>query len=477
MWSNKLALDAKGGDKLKPFKLTNFILAAGTFILIFCTISGVSIASKYSEINGLYKTNKVSVNLLDHIDPKGNSAFTQDNIKHLQEFSFKNIDLAYATEGKSFAAYENNQTQANIFGISNKYNKFHQINLKSGSFITSGNENEMVAVVDENLAIALFNNTNVVGMYIELYNQKFKIIGIIDSDDSMVQTLTDNGYGSIYIPVEHMLEYDVNSKITSIELMATDMGTTGKNIKAMNAALESIGKDSSNYRIVDYNVERILVEEKAQISIFIPGIVIIILLLLTIKKRALELFNTINIELKERYLKDILKLKYVKLSLIILEIVVALAFMYLVWITIRFAIYIPPAYIPDELIDITFFTETFERLMQNSVLNAGYVPTFSEMKLNILNIMQNWSLYIYMFAGLPLYYLGLKLLELDKRNILERLLYSCIFLVFSIVLSLFILKVFNMPIVVNTKEVLIVFAFVFLSAARIEQRVHESNPR
>ena len=70
LWSNKLALDAKGGDKLKPFKLTNFILAAGTFILIFCTISGVSIASKYSEINGLYKTNKVSVNLLDHIDQR-----------------------------------------------------------------------------------------------------------------------------------------------------------------------------------------------------------------------------------------------------------------------------------------------------------------------------------------------------------------------------------------------------------------------
>ncbi|HYE12708.1 MAG TPA: ABC transporter permease, partial [Patescibacteria group bacterium] len=419
---------------MKTFKLTYFILGTGIFMLIFCILSGASIAAKYSEINGLYRTNKVSVNLLENKGLKGNGAFTRDDIRHLQEFSFKNIDMTYAAEDKALVAYENNQTQVNVFGISDKYNMFHEIKMKSGSFITSGNKNEMVAVVDEKLAIALFNNTNVVGLYIELYNQRFKIIGVVEPDESIIQALTDNGYGSIYIPVELKEVYDANSRITCLELRAADMGTTGKNINSMKDALGSIGKNASDYKIIDYNVERILVEESAWISIFIPGVIIMVLLLLSIKTKALELYNSINSTLKEQYFKDVLKLKVVKLSLILLEILVTLVFVYLIWKTIRFNIYIPPEYIPGDLIDRTFFSEVFERLIQKSMLNTGYVPTLWEMRLNILSVMQSWNLYIYIFAGLPLYYLGLKLLGLGKGDITKKILYCCIYMVFSIIL-------------------------------------------
>jgi len=410
--------------------------------------------------------------MLDALSIHESSAFTMEDIKHLQQFSFKDVDLAYASEGKSLVAYENNQTQANVFGISEKYKMFHQINLKSGSFITSGNKNEMVAVVDENLAIELFNNTNIIGMYVELYSQRFKIIGVIKPDESIVQTLTDNGYGGIYIPVEHMLEYNANSRITSLEIRTVDLGTTGKNIRVMKDALTSIGKNTSDYKIIDYNNERIIVEQKVLLSIFIPGVIGFALLLITIKGSALVLYNTINSALKENYFMDALKLKYVKLSLNILEIMASLTLFYLVWETIKFNIYIPPEYIPSELIDLNFYSELYKSLVQSNIQSIGYVPTLPEMQGNILAVMQKWNLYTYIFVGLPLYYLGLKMLELNQESVVKHLLYCCVFLVLSIAISLLMLFLLKMPVAVNTKGMLVLFVFVFLSVTKKDRSFH-----
>lgn len=451
---------------MKASEPNYFVLAAGIFILIFCTLSGASIASEYSEINGAHKTNKVSVNLAEQADTQENSAFTPEDIKHLEVFSLKGADIAYYHENQSLAAYEKNQAKANVLGISGKYGMFHRIALKAGSFITPGNKNEMVAVVDEDLAMALFNNTDVVGMHIDLYGQRFRIIGVLAPDMSIVQTLAGNGYGSVYIPVEHMLAYDAGSKITSIEVKAADRGTTGKNIDDMAEALASIGKNPSDYRITDYNVEKRLVEEKALIGVFIPGVGIMLMLLQAIKKRVLEVYGIVNSTLKANYLKDALKLKAVRLGLVTSEILAALVFLGMVWNAVKFSLYISPAYIPEELIDVGFFSDLFKQLMQARVQNAGYTPSFTELKANALGMMQSWNLFIGVLAGLPLFYLGLRLLGLRQETMIKRSIYCCLFIIFSTLLSLLILAILNMPVVINTKGMLVVSAFILLSTAR-----------
>lgn len=460
---------------MKPCKLTYFSLAVGIFILIFCTLFGASIAYKYSEVNGLNKTNKVTVNLLNNEEPLGNSVFTQDDIIHLQQFPFKDIDFTYGAEDKTMTAYENTQAETNVFGINDKYSQFHQIQMKSGSFITSGNKDEKVAVVDEKLALELFNNTKVVGMPIELYNQEFRIIGVIEQEESILQALTDNGMGSIYIPVDYMLQYHDKAKITSLEISADSKGTTGENIKAVKDALAAIDKAAADYKITDYNIENKLMEEKVQMGTFIPGIVMILLLMGLIKGKAVELFDTVSSELKTKYIGEVIRLKFLRLSLLLLDALTLLAFMYLVWSTISFSIYIPPEYIPEELINLAFFKETLEGLLQNNVLNAAYVPTLAEMKLNVLSSMQKWNLGAYIFIGFPLYCLGLKLLGKNQKTILKQLLFCCVCLISSIILSLLILFILNMPIVVNTEGVLIIFGFIYLTVYHINQCFHTMN--
>ncbi len=454
---------------MKPIKLTYFILAAGIFILIFNTLAVSSIVHKYNEINGTYGTNKVSVNLLDNADLQNNSGFTLDDIKHLQQFSYKNVDMAYANEEISIAVYEKNQAKANIAGISDKYSMFHRVNLLSGSFITPGNKDEMVAVVDEDLANELFSNKNIVGMHIELYGQKFRIIGVMETDKSIIQTLTGNGYGSICIPVEQMLRYDKKSGISSLEIKTDHKGTTGRNIEGMEGALASIDKNPSGYKILDHNIELILLNQKAQINIFICGAAIIVILLLSIKRIIASAYTIINSSLKENYFRDVLKLQYRKLVLTALEAIAAAILIYLVWVTVRFNAYIPAEYIPDDLTDLGFFTELFMSLMQKRVQSIGYIPSYPELKENILIIMQNWNLYIGMFAGFPLYYLGLKLLESGQGNTVKRLLYCCIFIFTSMIFGLLILGIFSMPVMIDTKRILTIFAFVFLTVIGIER--------
>lgn len=454
---------------MKPHKPACFILAAGIFLLIFSTLAGSSIVYKYNEINGTYGTGKVTVNLKDNADSQKNSGFTPDDIEHLQQFSYKNTDMAYAHEEISVAAYEKKQVKANITGISGKYGMFHRVDLLSGSFITPGNKDEMAVVVDEALANELFNNKNVIGMYIELYGQKFRIIGVTEADRSIIHTLTGNGYGRIWIPVEQMLQYAEASRITSLEVKVSDKGRTGRNIEGMEEALASINKNSSDYKIQDCSIEVMLLEEKAQINTFICGAAIIVILLLSIKRRIADAYTIINSSLKENYLKDVLKLQCRKLALAALEVIAASALIYLVWETVSFNAYLPAEYIPDELTDMEFFTDLFESLMQKKVQSVGYIPTYPEMKAKVLCSMQDWNLYIGMLAGLPLYYLGLKLLEPGRGDTVKHLLHCCIFVVLSMALGLLILGMFNMPVVVDTKRILIIFAFVFLTAVGLSK--------
>ncbi|MBN7573358.1 hypothetical protein C1H57_12965 [Clostridium sp. 2-1] len=463
---------------MKSFKLPYIILAAGVFILIFNIILGGSLTSKYSEINGSYKTNKVEVNVLNNSNSLENSSFSQDDMQHLQKFAFKNTTTAYVAEKKSSVSYKNSHSDAEIYGISDKYAMFHQIKLKSGSLVTPGDKNELVAVVDETCAEALFNNDNVVGMHIELFNQKFKIIGVIDSDKSILQILTENGLGSVYIPVEQMLLYDMDSKITSFEVNLSSSGTTGQNISKVTEALTSIGKSADNYKIIDYNIEKVILAQKDLLMVFILGIVSILILLLAVKDKSVYICSMIKSDLKGNYLKDVLRMRSALVIISVVEIALLVTFIYLIWVTVKFNIYIPPNFVPSELIDTTFYSELFKSLIQDKVRNVGYVPTYPEMKLNLLSIMQNISFSIELLTGFPLYFLALKLLKLKEENVFKTLLYCCILLILLVILALIILLILKMPITINVKGVILVFTFIFLTLLRylaIKNKIYIDN--
>lgn len=141
------------------------------------------------------------------------------------------------------------------------------------------------------------------------------------------------------------------------------------------------------------------------------------------------------------------------------------ALIFLVWGTVSFNAYLPAEYIPDELIDLDFFHDLIKSLMAERVLSIGYIPSYTELQAKALNSLLSWSTLIGMLLGFPLYCLGLKLLEPCRGDTVRPLLYCCIFLASSMAISLLVFGISGMPVEADTKSILILFAFLFLTVS------------
>ncbi len=460
-----------GGGILKSSKLNHSILALGIFILILASLTGVAAAAELNELGGAYGTGKVTADLLDKASIKEGSAITMADIMHLEDFCFKGLELAYASEDKTTITNGEDQVLAAVAGVSGSYRMFHQLELKSGSFLTPSNKKEMVAVVDEDLALELFNNTNVVGMYIELYGISFRIIGVVSGGGSIITVLTDDGIGTVYIPVEQMLELDADTGITSIEIKAADMGTTGININRMKEGLASMGKNSADYRMLDYNIEKRLTEEKAQVVTFISGIGVIIMLLSSIRKRLKGVYGIWKSSYKVNYLMDVFRQEGKKLGFLLAEAAALLAIAVIVWNAVKFDFYIPADYIPDELIDMKFYSDLIESLLQKNVQSIGHIPSMMEMKTDALRALQYWSLYMAILAGFPSYFMGLRLSKRRPDSRLRRMVFSSVFIGICTALSLLLLGLMKLPVEIDTEGLLVLAAFIMLSSSGFGQSV------
>ena len=182
-----------------------FILALGLLVLTWSTVLGSSLPAKLADLGGLHKTDKITATWLSSSHQPEAASFSLKDMRQLSQYNLRDCDLAYAMEASTSAAYQKNQSPAQVLGVNDRYDQFQQINLRSGCFLTFEQENQQVAVIDADLAQALFQNCNVVGLEIELYGRKFKITGVAGADHSLIGTLTDRGYGTVYIPVNYIL--------------------------------------------------------------------------------------------------------------------------------------------------------------------------------------------------------------------------------------------------------------------------------
>ncbi|RYD02138.1 hypothetical protein N752_27185 [Desulforamulus aquiferis] len=135
--------------------------------------------------------------------------------------------------------------------------------------------------------------------------------------------------------------------------------------------------------------------------------------------------------------------------------------MFLLWRLIKFPLYISPENIPNELIDISFFSNLLKNVIQAKVQSAGYVATSGETQLNILNTIQNWNLFLSIFLGLPLFYLGLYQVKMLGEKLLKVEVFCCAIMMVSLVISIALLLMTKMPPVIDTKGVLLLFISIF----------------
>lgn len=461
------------------------ILALSILVLTWSALLGSSLPAELAELGGLHKTSKITATWLGNSNQPEGGSFSLEDMRQLTQYNLRDYDLAYATEASTTAAYQKNQSQAQVLGVNDRYDQFHQINLRSGCFLTFEQENQQVAVIDEGLALALFQNCNVVGREIELYGRQFKIIGVAGAtetagvtgadevaraDHSLIGTLTDKEYGTVYIPAKKLLELEEDCKITSLEVEARDAGATGRGAAVLEKALASIGRDPDNYKIIDYNVESLLMEQKNLLRNFITGAVAIVILFGLIRQKIGGIYRFVRLRLQEEYWSEMIRGAAARLVLGMAEVLALAAVMLLLWKLIRFTLYIPPENIPDELIDVSFYVDRFKNGIQTRLQSAGYAAPPGEVQLNILNTIQNWNLFLNIFLGWPLFLLGLYQIRLLKEKVLKVEVFCSVFMLAALSLGAALLLIMKMPPVIETGEVLLVFSSIFLTVATFMER-------
>ncbi len=449
-------------------KAACLMLALGILLLTVSSVLGESLSAQMTGIYGLHQTHKITAVRQEDAGPAGSGPLTLAKMGQLAQYYLNGHDLAYGTEVSATAVYGNNQSPVQVLGVNDRYRQFHTMNLMAGSFLTPGHENQQVAVIDEQLARSLFGSGNVTGLEIELFGRKFTIIGVAGEDNSLTGSLAAQETGTVYIPITKLLELQEGSAITFLEAETKDSGTTGSNTAFLEEALTAVGQDPGAFRITDYTMEFLLLNQKNHLRNFLAGVVVLGLLFNLFKKNVREIYDFLGSRLREKYWGEIFRKDGGRLFFGLVKAVLPLGGMLALWFLIRFPLYIAPENIPQELIDLSFWADLLENRLKASFQGGGSGAFPGEAHLHLLQGIQNWNLLLSLVLGWPLLGWGLHRLNIPlntpEKGTWKMELFFCACLIMALLLGTGILLAAGMPLASDGKGIFLVFAAVFLAA-------------
>jgi hypothetical protein len=406
----------EGGETLKTPKLTLALIVSGILFILAGSIAGLFIDKSLETLNGRYSMNKLVVNINRQLNLSPGDALNLEEAYNLSHEVLKNTELSFLASDKTSAVSGDRNKNVNVYGVNYNFVNFHFLNFIRGSFITDkiDNSGQLAAVIDDKLAYDLFQSLDIVGSSIKLYNRDFKIIGVFKKDNSLINTFCHNGLSSVYVPLRSLLELNSGLGITSLEEKTKDSSTMGVNEALMKNALSSIGKNPDNFKITDFNIEKVKLSQKYHYVIFILGGILIVFILKFMFKNTKQLLGTIRNSLRDKYMFEAIKSSKGSIFKCGAMLVLGILCITLIWRIIAFKFYINPANIPDRLIDIDFYKNLFTISIQDKINNLGYIPTQTELRLSAANKIMDFITIGGGFLGLMSVGLGVYQYKLTK---------------------------------------------------------------
>ena len=444
------------------------ILFPGILLVLSCAVLGKALVAECSLLNGDYSMQKVLVSVRNQIDREGRNSFSMEDVNRLkEELSTEEINrIAQSGLVHTPVTAGSTTLPVRLTGTDHKYPMFNRLTLEEGSFFTQKHEEEgaMVAVIDSQLAREIFNTLNVAGKTFDLYGSVFTITGVVKKDTSILGKLTDDGLPDVYIPASVMLELDTTAAITTLQIKTDHASTPDVNTDMVSSALRQTGKDPSSYKIDDYNLKLVLMEQLPFIYVFILGILSILILLAHVKNLLIKLFVRIKNGCRTDYFSNVIKCNKGILGACLLETALAFTGIALIWAGIRFKLYIPPEYIPDELINVSYYSDLIKAKIQDGMQNMGYVAPYPELTVNTVSLLLNLLCLLSAILGSLLLYMGFR--EIKKAAEIDTSIMTVVLGLFFI-LSLAVLAaaafLAGLPYAPDMKSTLVVWFFIFLN--------------
>jgi hypothetical protein len=402
---------------LKGFKAAYIMSALGIFLFLSVMIPGRSIFEKTETLNGSVSMQKITVSVKNHLDPIGSSLLSLKDMDGIREAMDGRL-ISHTMQDTLPISFERISVNARVIGTDSFYSMFHEVRIKSGGFLTQESEQrgETVAVIEDALAWQLFNTDNAVGNQISIFGRTFRIIGVSYKDSSIISKVSDDGNANIYIPSKTFSDLDANAGISHFEVATSDNNTLGRNESEITEVIQSIGKNPTAYKITDYNIESALMEQKPFIAIFVMGFNIIIWTLFYIKTIILNLISFFKSQSSTDYFSGIVRHNTLFMLQTASKTALAILFILGLWKCIRFRLYINPALVPDELIDISYYINFLEEHLRQSALNTGFIASYAEQLFIHAKGLSDVIFFTGFIPGLLLLSTGLSLFQ---RNTLE----------------------------------------------------------
>ncbi len=452
---------------MKKGKAVWILSFSGILMILSFIVLGTALLKECYRLNSNYDMQKVLVSVKNQIDSQGKNSFTIDDIDRLKK-ELSTEDVSYtALSGLINTSVSNSNTvlTARLIGTDHTYPNFSNMALINGSFITQKQEKEeaMVAVIDEELAWDLFKSVDATGKTLDIYGKTFQVTGVLKKEGSIIGKLTDDGMPKVYIPAKVMLDMDNTAGITAMQIRTADGNTLDQNKSNVSAALGQISKDPSNYNIVDYNLKYALMRQGPLLFAFVMGIASMLILLKHVKKLTIKAYSLITEGCRTDYLSNVIKENKAELAVYLLEMMVVFIGIVFIWRGISFKPYIPPRYIPDELIDISYYRNIIKGFIQGGIRDMGYIPTQSELYVNATNMLLNLLFFLAVMPGCLLLYIGLR--EMKGLNIDTNKLTMIIGVGFVFSLALLVVTAYMMqlPLILDIKGILVTWVFIFLN--------------
>lgn len=287
----KMALGEIKANKLRSF-LTILGIAIGTTSVILSVT--ISMASKQS----IYKSFESKPLDLVTASIYGSNKISESDIKVISSSSYVKEISPEITDFLD-VSYEKNESNKRIVGTDENYARLNKRNLKSGRFIMpiDNDKSTKVAVLGNKVANELFPEGDSLGKTISIDSIPYKIIGVLDKIDESYETSEDD---TIYIPYKTAQIILGVSDISKINVQTISKDNVAQVMNEIITYFNKKGVSQSEY-LVSSNKETIdsmksmdaimslMVGAIASISLFVAGIGIMNMMLVSVTERTKEI--------------------------------------------------------------------------------------------------------------------------------------------------------------------------------------------
>ncbi|MDU2148092.1 MAG: ABC transporter permease [Paeniclostridium sordellii] len=286
-------------QEIKSSKLRSFLTILGTAIgaasiILFVTISIGARQNMYKEVEAV--SSEVVTANINTVDE--NKTIQREDIDDL--LSYQNVnEVSAVISGDATVLYNSKEIETNISGVDESYKPINKLKIKSGRFLNSidlENYNN-VAIVGSKVAKKIFQLEDPVGKYININSVPYKVVGVLEQVYDKYELPDDE---KIYIPLMNA-ENVLNTKgIATMFVKGSSVETIYDTTRDVEKFLiKKIGnKDefyiTSNQEIIDMSksmniILDIMVGAISSISLFVAGIGIMNMMLVSVTERTKEI--------------------------------------------------------------------------------------------------------------------------------------------------------------------------------------------